>query len=132
MTADDAANDLLRRLCDARYEGFGIVYTDSDLIRRIPKRRAVTREKEQRRLADVVGRVVTHLRGEGGSVTSAAAIAEPSGFAASIRVARGYAQLFQAVAERFRAGDNVWSDNPDPHGGLIVLHFWYDPTHRRL
>jgi hypothetical protein len=98
-------------------------------MRRVPARRGVTREKEVRRVSGVVEQVVARLRE--GDVASAMGIAQSSEFADSIRVTEGYDQLVEAVAERFRAGDNVWADtfNGD---GLIVLRFWNDPTHGRV
>jgi hypothetical protein len=130
MSFEHAANELLRRACDDSYDGFGVIFTDSEIMQRIQKRRAVTREKEQRRLSDVVRAIVTHLR-EGGAVASANRIAELGGFADSISVTQGRGQLVRAVAERFRSGDNVWAD-PAGSDGIIVLHFWHDPTHGRV
>lgn len=130
MSFERAADELLRRLCGGSCVGFGVVFTDSEVMRRIPARRAVTREKEQRRLADVVRGIVAHL-GEGGAAASAGGIAESSGFADSITVTRGREQLVRAVAERFRSGDNAWADTAGS-GGIIVLHFWHDPTHGRV
>ena len=130
MSFEHAANELLRRRCDDSYDGFGVVFTDSEVMRRIPKRRAVTREKEQRRLSDVVREIVTHLRA-GGAVASANGIAESGGFADSISVTQGHAELVEAVAERFSSGDNVWADI-DGSDGIVVLHFWHDPTHGRV
>lgn len=129
MDVNGDATRVLAGLCDDRYDGFGVVFTDSEIVRRIPKRRAVTRDKEQRRLSEVVTEVVTHLQ-RGGSVASARMIAETGGFAASIAVTQGYERLVHAVAERLRSGDNAWADTARAEN-VVVLHFWQDPTHGR-
>ena len=130
MSFQDVAKRVLEDLCDDRYDGFGVVITDSEIMRRIPKRRAVTREKEQQRLAKTAGEVLAHLQ-EFRSAASAEEIIKSRGFTDSIIVTQGYAQLVQAVAERFRLGDNVWTDTSQSKN-VIALRFWHDPTHRRI
>ncbi|HSI33947.1 MAG TPA: hypothetical protein VK986_10210 [Tepidisphaeraceae bacterium] len=130
MSVEDAAKRMLAEICAEQFDGIGVVVTDSVIARQIPKRRAVTLEKATGRLSDTVRAVVSNL-GQGGDLDSAAEIARSAGFHESIHIARGYAQLVLAVADRFRAGDNVWSDNSGGDG-IVVIHFWNDPTHGRV
>jgi hypothetical protein len=130
MSVEDAAKRLLAKICDEQFDGFGVVVTDSVIARQIPKRQAVTLEKALRKQSDTVRAVISHLE-QGGDLASAAEIARSADVHESILIVRNYAQLVQAVAARFRAGDNVWSDNAGD-GGIVVVHFWHDPTHGRV
>ena len=130
MSLHDAARNVLLPLCDERFDGFGVVTTDAATVGRVPRRRHHAREREQHRLAEVTRDVADHLL-QGGDAASAAAIVTSADLKESIRITRGYAELVEAVVERFRAGDNVWADLPGSDA-LVVLHFWHDPTHRRI
>src|SRR5689334_8095306 len=113
MSAENAAERALKGICDATFTGPAVVVSDSEITRRIPTRRAVTREKELRRLADVVGEVLTRIR-TGGGIDSARGIVAATDLSNSITVTEGYPQLLQAVADRFRSGDNAWADTTAP------------------
>jgi hypothetical protein len=130
MSLHEAARHVLSPLCDERFDGFGVVFTDSPGSGRIPKRRRHAREREQHRLSEVAREVVNHLRQDGDTASVAEFIATAH-MKDSIRVTRGYAELIEAVVERFRSGDNVWTDVPGSEP-LIVLRFWHDPTHRPI
>jgi hypothetical protein len=116
-------------VCDEHFEGLSVLFTDSMIMRDIPKRRAVTREKQQRRLSAVVSEVVADLQ-RTGPVASAEVIAKSAGFADSIWIVRGYERLISAVSERLKAGDNAWADVSPPGVEVIILHFWHDESHR--
>jgi hypothetical protein len=130
MSVEGAAIAVVTRFCDSRYDGVGVVYSDSAVLSAIPKRRAATREKEQQRLNNVVREVVEHLR-EGGSAESAREIARSAGLADSIDVSEGYEGLVRAVAGRFEAGDNAWCETLATTR-LLALYFWHDPNHGRV
>jgi hypothetical protein len=130
MRLYDEARRVLSPLCDERFDGFGVVSTDAATVGRVPRRRHHAREREQHRLAEVTREVADHLR-QGGDAASAAQIVAAAGLRESIRITRGYAELVDAVVERFQSGDNVWSDLPGSDA-LVVLHFWHDSTHRRI
>jgi hypothetical protein len=126
MSVEGAAIAVVTRFCDSRYDGVGVVYSDSALLSAIPRRRAAAREKEQRRLNNVVREVVEHLR-QGGSAESARKIARSADLAESIDVSEGYEGLVRSVARRFEAGDNAWSETLATTG-LLALYFWHDPS----
>src|SRR5690348_14129427 len=96
-----AAEHMLRRIRGDAHGGFGVLVTDSPIMRRIPHRRAVTRDKEERRLGDVARAVVEQLLGDG-TAESARAVARAAGLADSIIVTETDEDLVQAVCERFR------------------------------
>ena len=131
MNLHDAARHALSTLCDERYEGYGVVLSDSPTVGRIPKRRHHARERAQQRLSDTAREVAEDLR-RGVDAAAVAEIIATAGLKDSIRATRGYVELIEAVVERFRAGDNVWADTSGADTGVIVLRFWHDPTHRRI
>jgi hypothetical protein len=130
MSVQSAAAPALAPLCPSIYTGPAIVVTDSEIMRRIPARRALAREKELRRLSDVVGQILSNLRA-GVAPDSARDIAGTNGFAGSITVTVGHEEILQAVANRFRDGDNAWADTTAP-GGIASLHLWHDPSHPQI
>jgi hypothetical protein len=129
VRVEEAAKHALQSVCDEHFEGLSVLFTDSVVMRHIPKRRAVTREKEQRRLSAVVSEVVADLQ-RTGTVASADVIAESAGFADSTWIVQGYQRLISAVSERLKAGDNAWADVSLPGADVIILHFWHDKSHR--
>ena len=131
MSLHDAAKRVLSPLCDERYEGFGVVFSESPTVERIPRRRHHAREREQQRVSDVAREVAADLRG-GFDRVSAAEIVASADLKESITVTQGYAALLEAVVERFRSGDNVWVDVSGAEKGVIVLHFWHDSSHPRV
>ena len=130
MPVEHAANAVLERLCGPGWDGVGLIVTDSQVVRRIPKRRVAALEKEQRRLGNAAREVAAHLQ-NGGTVASANEMVAHRGFRDSIRVVQGRGALLDAVRERFINGDNVWADTLATET-LLVLRFWYDPSHRTV
>lgn len=45
-------------------------------------------------------------------------------------------RMIECLAERFRAGDNVWVEGWTPRGEpgdrVLLLNCWHDPSHRRI
>ena len=132
MSVESTARTLVERDVGRDFQGFGVVYTDTPLMERLPRRRAHAREKEQRRLSEVVAQVIDCLR-DTYDVGAARAVASEAGFADCVTVTEAYApdELLRAVAERLRAGDNCWSAGT-VDGAVASIYLWYDPSHRRV
>jgi hypothetical protein len=125
-----AAEHMLRRIRGDTHGGFGVLVTDSPIMRRIPHRRAVTREKEQKRLGDVASAVVEQLL-SAGTAESARAVARAAGLADSIVVTETDEEWVRAVCERFGDGDNAWAAT-FVTGRVMSVYFWHDPSHPRI
>jgi hypothetical protein len=130
MSLHDVARHVLSSLCDERYDGPAVVFSDSPTVERIPRRRHHAREREQHRVSDMAREAAEDLR-RGVDAAVVTQIIATAGLTDSVRVVRGFAELLEAVEERFRCGDNVWDDGATA-GGVIVLRFWHDRTHRRV
>ena len=126
---DDPADSLLRSVGGRDYAGFGVVVSHTEALRRFPKRRAITLNKEIRRLELLIGQVVTTLSKD--DLGSAAALVAASEFQSAITLTTGHAALQKAAAHRLQCGDNVSSETM-PADNVIVLTFWHDPTHGKV
>jgi hypothetical protein len=129
MSVEEAAHRTVARICGDGFVGVGLISTDSVISRRFPRRKLHAFLKEQERLRKTCSDVLATLlsAGPGAAVRDAG----KAGFADSIVITTGRQQLLDAVAARFRDGDNAWSDGFGDER-TITIHFWHDPSHRRV
>jgi hypothetical protein len=129
MSVEEAADRTVTRICGETFDGLGLISTDSVIFQRYHRRKLHTFLKEQERLRKTCSDVFAILRSDG--LEAAVRKAEESGFADSVAITVGRQQLRDAVAARFRDGDNAWAEGFSDER-TITIHFWHDPSHRRV
>ena len=127
MSVEEAAERTVTRICGEAFDGFGLISTDSVISQKYPRRKVHTFLKEQERLRKTCSDVFAMLRCE--DLNAAVHKAREAGFADSIAITLDRQQLCDAIAARFRDGDNVWAEGFSDER-TITIHFWHDPSHR--
>jgi hypothetical protein len=94
------------------------------------------RDDELVRFSRFVAELMEGLRFGSLTAEDARRAVEVGPYAGFVLVADSKARMVDALAERFRAGDNVWvhgfTEAGLPGGRVLLLRTWNDPSHRRL
>ena len=88
------------------------------------------------RFSRFVAELMESLRSGSLTAEDARRAVETGSYAGFVLVADSKARMVEGLAERFRAGDNVWvhgyTEAGLPGSRVLLLRTWNDPSHRRL
>ena len=132
MALDSAADYILREL-PKEWQGWALVVSFTPLLKRIPTRKQVTRDKAQLKLLNTAGTILEHmetlLAADFHEPASVESLILASGFRDCLFFAQGRETLKEIIITCLRAGENIWDvlgTNP------IKVTLYHDHTHPRI